>query len=224
MVVAAAAIERESPVLVLAGTAEQAEKWVEQLALFLPPSAGAPPVALYADPDALPYERIPWTGRTRQLRLTALAALQNKSGKPAVVVASPRALMQKTLPARMFRMTLRPLRAGSFIHLDELTGRWVRNGYEPTQVVEEPGTFARRGGIVDIWPPNLPYPVRIDLFGDEVETLRSFDPATQRSEMQLQRVLIGPGSEALGSVLSGTAVPVPTGEASPAGLVHEHAE
>ncbi|MCY4079470.1 MAG: transcription-repair coupling factor [Caldilineaceae bacterium] len=221
LVVAAAAIESEGPVLVLAGTAEQAEKWVEQLALFLPPSAGPTPISHYADPDALPYERIPWTGRTRQLRLTALAALQNKSSKPAVVVASPRALMQKTLPARMFRMALRPLRAGSFIHLDELTGRWVRNGYEPTQVVEEPGTFARRGGIVDIWPPNLPYPVRIDLFGDEVETLRSFDPATQRSEMQLQRVLIGPGSEALGSVLSETAVPVPPREASPIGLVHE---
>ena len=221
LVVAAAAIEREGPVLVLAGTAEQAEKWVEQLALFLPPSAGAPPVSLYADPDALPYERIPWTGRTRQLRLTALAALQNRNSKPAVVVASPRALMQKTLPARMFRMALRPLRVGTFIQLDELTGRWVRNGYEPTQVVEEPGTFARRGGIVDIWPPNLPYPVRIDLFGDEVETLRSFDPATQRSELQLQRVLIGPGSEALGTVLSGTAPPSPLGEVSPAGLVHD---
>ena len=221
LVVAAAAIEREGPVLVLAGTAEQAERWVEQLALFLPPSAGAPPVSLYADPDALPYERIPWTGRTRQLRLTALAALQNRNSKPAVVVASPRALMQKTLPARMFRMALRPLRVGTFIQLDELTGRWVRNGYEPAQVVEEPGTFARRGGIVDIWPPNLPYPVRIDLFGDEVETLRSFDPATQRSELQLQRVLIGPGSEALGTVLSGTAPPSPSGEVSPAGLVHD---
>ena len=221
LVVAAAAIEREGPVLVLAGTAEQAERWVEQLALFLPPSAGAPPVSLYADPDALPYERIPWTGRTRQLRLTALAALQNRNSKPAVVVASPRALMQKTLPAKMFRMALRPLRVGTFIQLDELTGKWVRNGYEPAQVVEEPGTFARRGGIVDIWPPNLPYPVRIDLFGDEVETLRSFDPATQRSELQLQRVLIGPGSEALGTVLSGTAPPSPSGEVSPAGLVHD---
>ena len=221
LVVAAAAIEREGPVLVLAGTAEQAERWVEQLALFLPPSAGAPPVSLYADPDALPYERIPWTGRTRQLRLTALAALQNRNSKPAVVVASPRALMQKTLPAKMFRMALRPLRVGTFIQLDELTGKWVRNGYEPAQVVEEPGTFARRGGIVDIWPPNLPYPVRIDLFGDEVETLRSFDPATQRSELQLQRVLIWPGSEALGTVLSGTAPLSPSGEVSPAGLVHD---
>ncbi len=221
LVVAAAAIERKGPVLVLAGTSEQAEKWVDQLAPFLPPSQGVPPISVYADPDALPYERIPWTGRTRQHRLTAMAALQDKSNKPTVAVASPRALMQKTLPARLFRMALRPLRVGSFIQLDELTGRWVRNGYEPAQVVEEPGTFARRGGIVDIWPPNLPYPVRIDLFGDEVETLRSFDPATQRSELQLQRVLIGPGSEALGGAISGTLAPLPSAETSSSGLVHE---
>ncbi len=221
LVVAAAAVERKGPVLVLTGTADQAEKWAEQLALFLPPSDAPPQISRYADPDSLPYERIPWTGRTRQLRLTSLAALQQKSNSPAVVVSSARALMQKTLPARLFRMALRPLRVGSFVQLDDLTGRWVQNGYEPVQVVEEPGTFARRGGIIDIWPPNLPHPVRIDLFGDEIETLRSFDPATQRSELQLQRVLIGPGSEALASVLSGSAGSAPPGELSLPELVRE---
>ncbi len=219
LVVAAAATERESPVLVLTATTDQAERWAELLALYLPHSNGAPQISLFADPDALPYERIPWTGRTRQLRLTALASLQQKGKKPAVVVSSARALMQKTLPARTFRMALRPLRVGSFVQLDELTGRWVRNGYEPVQVVEEPGTFARRGGIVDIWPPNLPHPVRIDLFGDEVETLRSFDPATQRSELQLQRTLIGPGSEALGSVLSDSVPSALPNEVSPVEVV-----
>lgn len=203
--VAAAAAESKGPVLVVTGTAEQAQKWVEQLELYLPASDGLLPVSLYAEADALPFERIPWTGSTRQLRLTALAALQNKAAEQAVVVSSAPALMQKTLPARTFRKALRPLRVGSFVQLDELTGRWVQNGYEPMQVVEEPGSFARRGGIVDIWPPNMPHPVRIDLFGDEVETLRSFDPTTQRSERHLQRVLIGPGSEALGSVLAGDA-------------------
>lgn len=220
LVVAAAATERESPVLVLTATSDQAERWAELLALYLPHSDGAPQISLFADPDALPYERIPWTGRTRQLRLTALASLQQKGKKPAVVVSSARALMQKTLPARTFRMALRPLRVGSFVQLDELTGRWVRNGYEPVQVVEEPGTFARRGGIVDIWPPNLPHPVRIDLFGDEVETLRTFDPATQRSELQLQRTLIGPGSEALGSVLSDSVPSALPNEVSPVEVVH----
>lgn len=210
--VAGLATEVGGPVLVITGTAEQAQRWVERLELFLPPAQGAPHVSLYAEPDALPFERIPWTGKTRQLRLTALAALQQKGGGPSVVVSTARAAMQKTLPARPFRIALRPLRVGSFVQLDELTGRWAQSGYEPVQVVEEPGTFARRGGIVDIWPPNLPHPVRVDLFGDEVDTLRSFDPATQRSERQLQRVLIGPGSEALGASIALNAQPKPEPE------------
>lgn len=197
-VVAGAATDREGPVLVLTGTSEQARRWVERLELFLPPADEPARVSLCAEPDALPYERIPWTGRTRQHRLTSLAALQQKGHRPTIVVASARALAQKTLPVKAFRLALRPLHVGSFVQLDELTRRWAQSGYEPVDVVEEPGTFARRGGIVDIWPPNLPYPIRIDLFGDEVETLRAFDPATQRSERQLQRALIGPGSEALG--------------------------
>ncbi len=203
LVVAGAATDREGPVLVLTGTSEQAERWIERLQLFLPHTDDQSPVSFYAEPDALPFERIPWTGRTRQRRLTALAALQQKGSHPRIVVSSARALMQKTLPARTFRLALRPLHAGSFVQLDELTGRWAQTGYEPVNVVEEPGTFARRGGIVDIWPPNLPHPVRVDLFGDEVESIRAFDPATQRSDRQLQRVLIGPGSEALGLAQKG---------------------
>ena len=198
LVAAGAAIDREGSVLVLTGSAEQAERWMERLQLFMPHTEEPSPVSLYAEPEALPFERIPWTGRTRQRRLTALAALQQREGHPRIVVASARALMQKTMPAKTFRLALRPLHAGSFVQLDELTGRWAQTGYEPVNVVEEPGTFARRGGIIDIWPPNLSHPVRVDLFGDEVESIRAFDPATQRSERELQRVQIGPGSEALG--------------------------
>ena len=197
LVVAATATDRAGPVLVLTGTMEQAQGWVERLELFLPPTDSPSPVSLYAEPDALPFERIPWAGRTRQLRLTALAALQQKDERPAIVVAPARALMQKTLPVKALRMALRPLHAGSYLQLDELTQHWAHSAYEPVDVVEEPGTFARRGGIIDIWPPNLPHPIRIDLFGDEVDSLRIFDPATQRSQGKLQRALIGPGSEAL---------------------------
>ncbi|MEZ4583047.1 MAG: hypothetical protein R3A10_15675, partial [Caldilineaceae bacterium] len=74
---------------------------------------------------------------------------------------------------------------------------WAQTGYNPAEVVEEPGTFARRGGIIDVWPPNLPSPVRIDLFGDEVDSLRLFDPASQRTIRKVESVDIGPGGEAL---------------------------
>ncbi len=186
------------PVVIVTGSSEQAQQWVEGISHFLSPTeAGGPPVLLFPEPDSLPFERINWSDRTRQARLTALAALQSKSGRPPVVIAPVRALLQMTLPAKELRLALRPLSVGSSIRLDEMLTRWVQAGYEPADVVEEPGSFARRGGLVDIWPPNSPHPVRIDLFGDEVESLRVFDPNTQRTERRVERIEIGPGSEAL---------------------------
>jgi transcription-repair coupling factor (superfamily II helicase) len=189
---------RPGPLLFITSRSEMAQQLVEHLALWLPPpKAGGPPLLYFADPDALPYERIAWSGATRQRRLTALAALQSRVGVAPLVVAGARALMQKTLPPRELRMALRPLRVEGVVRLEQMTLNWVQTGYHPVEVVEEPGTFARRGGIIDLWPPNLTKPVRIDLFGDEIESLRLFDPASQRSLQAVQMVEIGPGSEAL---------------------------
>jgi transcription-repair coupling factor (superfamily II helicase) len=197
-VTAALRQQRPAPLLLITARHEMAQQLYEQLALWLPPvEDGGPPRYLFADPDALPYERITWSNETRQRRLTALAALQARSGPPPVVVASGRALMQKTLPPRELRLALRAIKVGSPLRLEQLTVAWVQNGYHPVEIVEEPGAFARRGGLVDIWPPNLPLPVRIDLFGDEVESLRIFDPASQRTLRQVQSIEIGPGSEVL---------------------------
>ena len=199
--VAALAAQHGGPILFVTARNEMATQWVEQLNQWLPaPAAGGPMVYHFADPDALPFERIHWSSATRQRRLTALAALQGRVGGGrggVIVVAAARALMQKTLPPRELRMALRPLKVGQVVRLDQMTLQWVQTGYNPADVVEEAGTFARRGGIVDIWPPNLPNPVRIDLFGDEVESLRLFDPATQRTLRKVESVEIGPGSEAL---------------------------
>ena len=203
--VAGLAAQWQGPILLITARSEMAQQLVDQLLTWLPPlEAGGAPVHQFADPDALPYERIPWSGATRQRRLTTLAALQQQraagpQGSPGapIVVVSARALMQKTLPARELRMALRTLRAGSAVRLEQMIAGWVQTGYNPVEIVEEPGVFARRGGIVDVWPPNLPSPVRIDLFGDEVESLRLFDPATQRTVRQVSSVDIGPGSEVL---------------------------
>ena len=70
-------------------------------------------------------------------------------------------------------------------------------GYTARPLVETPGQFSRRGGIVDIWPPNLRRPLRIELFGDEIDSLRTFDPSTQRTLARVEQAWIGPASEAL---------------------------
>ena len=186
------------PLVLITSRSEAAQQLADQLLDWLPPhDEGGPPVLHFADPDSLPFERISWSSITRQRRLTALSALQSKSGRAPVVVDGARALMQKTLPARELRMALRPLKVGGLVRLEQMALNWVQTGYHAVEVVEEPGSFARRGGIIDIWPPNLPQPIRIDLFGDEIESLRIFDPTTQRSEGKLQAIEIGPGSEAL---------------------------
>ena len=201
-VAAGLATHADAPLVLLTARSEMALQLEQQIVDWLPPlEAGGPPVHRFAEPDALPFERIPWSNETRQQRLTALAALQSRSGqisgqKP-IVVASARALMQKTLPARELRLSLRPLKVGEIVRLEQMAINWAQTGYTAEEVVEEPGTFARRGGIIDIWPPNLTRPVRIDLFGDEVESLRYFDPTTQRSEQNVDHIEIGPGSEAL---------------------------
>jgi transcription-repair coupling factor (superfamily II helicase) len=193
--------------VLLVARSERARQVYEDVRVWLPPRDGLQQVHLLADPDALPFERIPWARETRQARLSALGALvQATQARGAgderhlVVVASARALMQKTLPPRELRLTLQALSVGQLINLNELLLRCLGLGYRSDALVEEVGQFSRRGGIVDFWPPNMTWPVRIELFGDEIESLRLFDPTTQRTlpeARRVQRVTIGPASEAL---------------------------
>ncbi|UCC65671.1 MAG: hypothetical protein JSV36_06535, partial [Anaerolineae bacterium] len=86
---------------------------------------------------------------------------------------------------------------GQRISLEKTLDRWVGSGYEPASVIQEPGTFSRRGGIVDIFSPQMRHPVRIELFGDEIDSLRTFDPATQRSLDRIAEFILVPATEAL---------------------------
>ncbi len=200
--VAAALAAEGSPLLLITARAETARLLLAQLRAWL--GAEADRVHHFADPDALAFERVPWSREARHARLAALTALARwgapgHDAAPPVVVASARALMQRTAPPAAFRRHLHTLRRGDIIDLHNLARRWLQGGYQQETLVEQPGVFSRRGGILDIWPPNQPLPVRIELWGNEVDSLRAFDPATQRSlpAAAQQRVVIGPGSEAL---------------------------
>jgi transcription-repair coupling factor (superfamily II helicase) len=112
-----------------------------------------------------------------------------------IFVATVRAMMSRTLPRRDFIVNTRQIKTGQQIQPAELARSWVRIGYEHADTVIAPGQFARRGGLLDIWPPAEPLPVRIDFFGDEVDSLRQFDPATQRTEAKVERMLVTPARE-----------------------------
>jgi len=192
----AAALYRQlrRPIVLLTTRTERVSQWAEQVRVW----TGSRAVYTFPEPDALPYERVPWSRETVSDRLTALAALVRRDGEePPFLVASVRALMHKTLPVREFRLGLRQYERGQEIDLQRTLNTWVAHGYRPDTVVEEPGTFSRRGGLLDVFPPNRLQPVRIELFGDEIDSLRVFDPTTQRTVDQIDSFVLAPASEAL---------------------------
>ena len=150
------------------------------------------------------YEQAAWGKAVRHDRIQALASLSTyhlpaliHTKKSPFIVTSIRALMARTLPRRDFLVSTKQIRVGQNARLEELLRRWVDIGYEPADVVVEPGQFARRGGIVDIWPVVETLPTRMDFFGDELDTLRRFDPATQRTIERLETLLVTPAMEVL---------------------------
>ena len=118
-----------------------------------------------------------------------------KPQAPPIIVTSARALMHQTLPPSEF--TLMEFKVGQRIRLHEVIEQWVELGYQPEDVVEIAGSFSRRGGILDVFPSSVDSPIRIELFGDEIDSLRNFDPTTQRSENRLDSFIVGPATETL---------------------------
>ena len=172
-------------VLFVTGRVDSVPVWQQALDAWLP--ANVQPLR-FPEPTPLPNERGPWSNLSRQQRLyvmTQLMAGQHPlypSGNGVhLVVTSARSLLQKTLPKARFLEATHLLRLGQTLNLGALTGDWTAAGYHPVSVVQAPGEFSQRGGIIDIFPLGAHLPARIELFGDEVETIRNFDPSTQRS-------------------------------------------
>ena len=196
-VVAALASGMGTPLLWLTAGPEEARGLVDALRAYL---ARPGRVHLLPAPDALPYERIPWDPSTREARLATLAALaleaDGDDGAP-IVVASVRALLMVTMPPAAFKEACGVLRLGDRIAKTTLLERLQRLGYETVTNVGSPGQVAHRGGIVDIFTPLSNEPVRIEWFGDEIESLRFFDPIGQRSHEASSSLVLVPAVEAL---------------------------
>ncbi len=192
-VVAALYRELKRPMLILTARPEVALQFMEQMRLFMEAPDN---LWNYPDPGALPYERAPWSLDRVQRRLMVLTELGREGAMP-VVVTSARALLHPTLPRELFGRYTRPYQAGQTVNLNFLLKALYAMGYRNVNTVTEPGQYAQRGGILDIFPANLVYPVRIELWGDEIDSIRTFDPVSQRSVDTLQRLTIPPASEAL---------------------------
>ena len=153
----------------------------------------------FAEPNPLFYEQAAWGVATRRERLQTLIALSEyhlpfaqKPETPPIFVTSARSLMTRTLPRRDFLKACKKLAVGQTTQPDTLARSWVAIGYQRVNTVLEPGQFSIRGGIMDLWTPAETLPVRLDFFGDEIETIRRFDPASQRTVEKLESILVTP--------------------------------
>ncbi|MEA3048590.1 MAG: hypothetical protein QOG84_426 [Sphingomonadales bacterium] len=143
----------------------------------------APELEVLAFPawDCLPYDRSSPSLRSTAERLATLHALQRKADKPQLLVTTVNAATQRTLTPFRIRQLVARLAPGERIDLDRLAALLLANGYQRTDAVADAGEFAVRGGIVDLFPSGESEGLRLDFFGDEIESVRRFDPGTQRT-------------------------------------------
>ncbi len=149
--------------------------------------------------DCLPYDRVSPSNDIVAQRVAALSTLLEWSSDqrryPRILLTTVNAAVQRVMPKGVLQKIGFSASAGGRINVDALMDFLARNGYVRTETVREPGEYARRGGIMDLFPPGYDEPLRIDLFGDEIESIRSFDPATQRTDKNLPGFSLRPVTE-----------------------------
>jgi transcription-repair coupling factor (superfamily II helicase) len=165
----------------------------EQIAFFAP----ALEVLRFPAWDCLPYDRVSPSADILARRLSTLSALSKPTGKPRLVLATVNAVLQRVVPRDTIGASTFSAAPSQRVNSDKLTAFLGSNGFTRSSTVVDPGDFAVRGGIIDIYPPGADNPVRLDFFGDTLESIREFDAQTQRSTVTLKKLTLNPANEVL---------------------------
>jgi transcription-repair coupling factor (superfamily II helicase) len=183
------------PALVVVPHESDVLAWIEAAQLFAPPSRRDAVVA-FPGPSLSPYQETEPSLQVRAQEAVALDRLLGAGaadgGRPVTLVTTPRALFRRLPTAERFRRAVVVLAPGDDAPLDLLVSLLSTAGYRRSDLVTEVGDFAVRGFVFDVFPPGVDEPVRIELFGDTVESIRLFDPATQRSDERLPAIRLLP--------------------------------
>ena len=165
----------------------------DQLAFF------APGLEIVRFPawDCLPYDRVSPAADIVARRLATLARLTQAIARPIIVLTTINAVLQRVVPRSLIESAAFTAAPSQIVNSEKLLGFLAHNGFSRTGTVVDPGDFAVRGGIIDIYPPGSETPVRLDFFGDKLESLRSFDPQSQRSLGALKTFTLHPANEVL---------------------------
>jgi len=178
------------PLVVIAPGASEAESLVHDLRFFTASANPSPRIVLFPADEPPPYEPTSETSDLASQRLMALRSMLQPG--PLILVTTPQAIVPYVMPRALLQHTGFDLVPGMTLERQEFLARLLRCGYRQVDLVEEWGEFGVRGGIIDLFPPHLPRPVRLEFLGDDIESLREFDPATQRSLKAVDQVTVVP--------------------------------
>jgi transcription-repair coupling factor (superfamily II helicase) len=146
--------------------------------------------------DTVPYDRVGPNADIVAKRITALSRLALSSrNEPVIVLTTVNAVLQRVPPRTFIRNSMKSISPGQRVDMNRLIQRLSLAGYTRTGTVMEQGEFAVRGGILDLFPPGRQNPVRLDFFGDTLESIKGFDAETQRTAKPLRKLILMPISE-----------------------------
>ncbi|MEM9041308.1 MAG: transcription-repair coupling factor [Actinomycetota bacterium] len=183
-------LSNRRPLVVACPTGSMAEQLAEDISRFVDPDD----VALFPAWETLPFERVSPSVETMGRRLEVLWRLRDPERTPKIIVAGVRALLQKLGP-RATEIEPIDVSPGAVLDVDDVVLRLVEYGYRREELVEHRGEFSQRGSIIDVYPATADAPIRIDLWGDEVDRLTRFGVNDQRSIDDLEGVTIFPARE-----------------------------
>ena len=186
LITSALARQQGRSLLVITPTAEEAGRWTALL-----DTMGWPTVLFYPTSEVTPYEGLDPTSEITYGQLQVLVELL-RGQQPLVVVASERALQPHLPPKAVLQASCLTMERGAQADLGTLAQRLAQLGYKRVNTVEQEGSWSRRGDIVDVYPVSAELPVRLEFFGDELEKLREFDPASQQSLDTVEQLWLTP--------------------------------
>jgi transcription-repair coupling factor (superfamily II helicase) len=184
-------LEHPGPLLHVARDDARMARMAEALHFFAPDAE----VLRFPAWDCLPYDRVSPNPELVAERIATLARILAGDIGRVIVLTTVNALVQRVPPRHVFHGSSRMLKVGGTVKPEELTRMLEANGYGRAATVMEPGEYALRGGVIDIFASGAAEPVRLDLFGDEIESIRSFDAATQLSGGKVNSLVLRPVSE-----------------------------
>jgi transcription-repair coupling factor (superfamily II helicase) len=194
--IAAAITEGARPIVQIFPDGDSAAAAAEDVCFYLGRETGSvhplkDEVLHYPSSDAFPYSGAAFETDVSVIRVADLYRL-SEATPPRYLSVGLDALIRRVVPRSDFRRTSFSLQVGEEIDRDDLLEGLVAAGYRRAPLVEEPGDFSVRGFIVDLYPPFYPYPVRLEQMGDQIESMRFFDPSNQRSKDDVQEIEVGP--------------------------------